>query len=368
MNYFLRQSRARLLSGLKYVVRRELVSPGHILVKPGQTVQSTQIIAECEMPGRLDTFRLARVLGVRPDRVSRHIRKEVGDQVALGETIAERSVWGKKYFFRSPVDGTIDRIDSRGGDIVIRRPPIDFALEAGFEGEIADIIGEKAVDIRIVADVLIGVLGAGPPTVGQIEVINENQEDLEERHIDGGCCDRILISGGAISYGVIKRAMAMGVRAIVAASIPARDYIEYTEKEWGGVLDEGKPKTIGFIITEGFGRHKMRLDLLEFFHALKGQVVVLDEITGITGLGVIVPLGSEHAAAQSTQLRRDVVKMKKLEKARIIAGEQFGMIGRIVSGSFIHGEETLGADVELVRLKLDSGEEVVVPRWNIEVI
>ena len=210
--------------------------------------------------------------------------------------------------------------------------------------------------------------GIGPATVGQVEVLSEGQEDLEEKHIDGGCCDRILISGGAITYGVIKRAMAMGVRAIVAASIPAGDFIEYREKEWGGVRDDDRAKTIGVIITEGFGRHKMRLDILEFFHALKGQMVVLDEITGITGLGVIVPLGSEQTYSQVSQLRKDVVKMKKLERVRIIAGEQFGMMGRIVSGSFIRGEETLGAEVELVRLKLDSGEEVVVPRWNIEVL
>ncbi|HNT30051.1 MAG TPA: hypothetical protein PKL83_03815 [bacterium] len=369
MSIFLRNSLARLVSGIQYVVKRELVNDGSILVKPGESVLADQVIAQCEMPGHQDIFRLARVLGVSTGRVQRYLRKKQGEPVKVGEMIAMRGGLGNKRIFRSPVDGTIENIDAKHGEIVLRRPPVDYSLEAGFDGIVAEVRTPREVYIQITADVFTGVLGMGERCVAEIDIITDSNEDLEERHIDGGSCDRIIVTGGNISYPVIKRAMAMGVRGIIAAGIPARDYQEYTSRELQGEFTQSEGKTLTMIITSGFGHHTMQLEFMEFFHSLRGQLVVMDRIHGTQVTGLIVPLGSAkstHLPSQS--FRKDVVKLKKQQRVRIIAGARYGFSGRVVAGKLMQGDQLLGEQAEFVKVRLDSGEEHAVPRWNVEVI
>jgi len=368
MTTFVRESISKNLIKATYPIRRELPARGQLAVRPGDRVTATQVIGQCKMPGDSEYFRLSSMLGVSPRQIQKYLRKQIGEHLRVNEEVAARTFFGRKRSFRSPIDGTLTEIDDKTGQVIIQRNSIDFSLEAGFEGEISRVEDSRMIDINVVATILQGMMGIGLPVMGTIETVTEAGESLLSRHIDGGCCDHILISSGPIDYELLKRAMAMGVRGIIAGSIPARDFQDYIAKECDGDVDGPKSKAIGLILTEGFGKIRMRQQFWEFLSGLRGELVLMNELTnGKPGLiypseNYQVPLGGVHSS------ERSFIPLKSRQRVRLIAGLHFGQEGVIANERIVASEDPEEPGPDMIKVQLDGGAAVLVPRWNLEAI
>jgi hypothetical protein len=305
---------------------------------------------------------------VSPRQVGRYLRKEIGEHLRVNEEVASRTFFGRKRSFRSPIDGTLTEVDEKSGQVIIQRNSIDFSLEAGFEGEVSHVEDNRIIDINVAATILQGILGIGLPVMGTIEIVTEAGESLLSRHIDGGCCDHILISSGPIDYELLKRAMAMGVRGIVAGSIPARDFQDYVAKECDGDVNGPKSKAIGLILTEGFGKIRMRQQFWEFLSGLKGELVLMNDLDNGKP-GVVYPSENYQVPLGGVlNSERSFIPLKSRQRVRLIAGLHFGQEGTVVSERIAAADSPEAPGVDMVKVQLDGGATAQVPRWNLEAI
>jgi len=366
MSILARESHSKYLTGVSYPIRRELPARGKVSVKVGDRVRAGQTIGECLVPGERNSFQISTVLGTSAWRIPRYMVKQIGDSIRANEEIAVRSSWGRKRSFRSPIDGTLKAVDPDSGKVTIQRGSVDYSLEAGFQGTVERVAEDRVIDIAVTATLLQGVMGIGLPVMGSVEIVTSDNELLKARHIDGGCCDHILVSPGRIDYELLKRCMAMGVRGVVAGSISARDFQEYVNRECDGDVSGPKSKAIGLLLTEGFGDFRMRQPFWEFLRSLGGSLVLLDWL--VSGKPALV-YPTEHTQlsfARDHDPAQTFVPLRPRQRVRIIAGLQFGQEGTVVSEQLTEKPEVYGPGVELIQIRLGDGKTVFLPRWNIE--
>jgi hypothetical protein len=101
------------------IIRKERRLPikGEVLVKVGDIVSPTDVVAKAELPGPLTPVRVADRLGIEPRSLPQVMKKRVGESVRKGEVLAEmKSFFGLlKSSVESPVDGVVEFISDVTG-------------------------------------------------------------------------------------------------------------------------------------------------------------------------------------------------------------------------------------------------------------
>ena len=360
MANMIRSSVSALVHKADYIARRSLPKPGDILVKPGETVNVSQIVGNCDMPGDKAFFNLAMIMGVSSRSIPRYMQVQIGQEVEVGSVIAQKKNWRGKRFFRAPIAGSVESYNVKTGELIMRRPPICYMLEAGFDGEVLEVHDQQMVDIRTTAHVLLGCFGLIKPSQGKIQVLSEDSV-IEEKHIDGGCCDRIVVSKGAINFAIIRRAMSMGVKGLVAGSISAREFHKYVS---AGGLSPDSENQLSVIITEGFGDYQMRDEFWDYLVTLNGVTAMMDEVGYEKEAAIVLPL--EYSKDNTRKLLKQITPFKKNQLVRVIAGLNYGKLAKVVSGRMLNGDELYGETAEMILIKLENGLETAMPRWNLE--
>lgn len=115
-----------------YVIRkiRRLPIEGEVIVKEGDQVTHTAILATTYIPGRAQTLNAAEILGLIVDQRSRsselnkYMFKKQGDPVEKDELIAMRKeLFGLvKKPMKSPIKGTLEYVSDVSGQIILREP------------------------------------------------------------------------------------------------------------------------------------------------------------------------------------------------------------------------------------------------------
>ena len=114
---------------------RRLPIMGEVLVKLNDKVSSETVVARTNLPGDPYIVDVAEKMGIDPsvNKVSEYMIKKLGDPVEEKEVIAKISllmgIFKKEAF--SPVEGFIEHIGERTGQVVIRSPDVPLELSPG---------------------------------------------------------------------------------------------------------------------------------------------------------------------------------------------------------------------------------------------
>ena len=133
-------------------VRRERRLPlkGEVLVKVGERVHATTIVARTHLPGNVQTVNLASALGMEPSEVAKHLTKPIGSTVEAGEIIAKtKALFGLlKSEAKAPAAGTLESLSDVTGQLILREAPIPVEIDAFIEGTIAEVLPEEGVIVE----------------------------------------------------------------------------------------------------------------------------------------------------------------------------------------------------------------------------
>ncbi|MBD3368474.1 MAG: hypothetical protein GF405_09940 [Candidatus Eisenbacteria bacterium] len=136
-------------------VKRELAIEGEVFVSPGDRVEPADVVArsvqEFLRPFFLD---VADVMKVEPEELSDVLVKQPGDEVERQEVIAKQP-WrlGRPSSYRSPVEGTIEKILPNGTLVVRERPELSRVLTTV---SVADELGVHRSKMRPYLKVEVG--------------------------------------------------------------------------------------------------------------------------------------------------------------------------------------------------------------------
>jgi hypothetical protein len=109
----------------KTVLRRmrRLPLKGDVLVKIGDLVEPSTIVARAALPGVMQSVKVAAQLGIEVSDLGGALKVSIGDSVEKGQILAEsKSFFGLfKSESKSPVTGTVETISHTSGNIGVRQ-------------------------------------------------------------------------------------------------------------------------------------------------------------------------------------------------------------------------------------------------------
>jgi hypothetical protein len=350
--------------------RRDLPILGEVLVKEGDLVSGSDVVARAQLDGELRIVRVAELLGIPSADLPSVLRVAEGDSVAEGALLAEmRGLWG---LFRStvlsPISGTIELISAVTGHVGVRAPSTPLNLTAYIPGLVVSVESQRSVVVEAESTFVQGIFGVGGERLGRLRMLPVSAAtQLIEEHIPDRAEGEVLVGGHSPTSGALAKAAKAGAGGCITGSVDDRALREYVGYDIGVALTGDENISMTLIITEGFGSLPMSERVLTTLGPLEGKVVSINGATqvraGAQRPEIIGPMGE-------TTDRRDGRERSLSPGARIrvIRVPYFGATGVIEALPHELARIDTGAMVRVLRARLDDGRQVTVPRANVELL
>lgn len=348
---------------------RRLPLKGDVVVGVGDEVSPRTVVARTNIPGILRTVKAAAQLGIDADELPRALVVKQGDTVEARQLLAEtRSFFGMfRSEARSPVDGTVELISEITGQIGIRERPNPVEVDAYVQGSVVSVLEGEGVVVETRGALIQGIFGVGGERQGAVRMAAQDPaEALTETHLTPDMAGQVVVGGSNISGAALRRASEIGVAGVVVGAIVDRDLIDFLGYDIGVAITGHEAINLTLILTEGFGTIRMADRTFRLLQSLAGQTASINGATQIRA-GVIRPelIVPRAAAAEGEGERLDLELGTPI---RIIREPYFGQLATVAALPPELQEIPSGALVRVLEAKLQNGEQVVVPRANVEII
>lgn len=352
--------------------KRRLPILGEVLVQKGSKVSPETPVAKAYIPGNPQSINVANILGCEAEDIENYMKKKAGDTIAKDEILASsKSFFGLfKTECKSPVAGTVEHVSEITGQVIIRGPAVPIVINAYVTGTVTEIIDREGVTVETKGAFIQGIFGVGGEREGVLKMISQNHDEvLDGPAITADCKDKILVGGSLMTGAAIKKAAAVGARGIVAGGIIDKDLVDYLGFDIGVAITGHEDIPLSLIVTEGFGKIPMANKTFDLLKSLEGMTASINGATqiraGVMRPEIIVPNEAAVVHESTVDLEGNLDAGTVI---RCIREPYFGQIAEIVDlPPELFVIET-GAKVRIMHVKLRTGEVVVVPRANVELI
>ena len=362
----------KVTSRMSNRVIRMLPIKGDVMVQVGDTVTANQIVAATYMPGDVYPLNMANMLAVPPKDVKELMLLSEGSPVEEGEPLAQTAgIFGKfKKVFNSPYTGTVETISDVTGQVILRGPDIPVEVKGYMSGTVVEVTSEIGCVIENEVAFVQGIFGIGGETCGTIKfAVNSSDSTLNASDVTSEMKDCIVIGGARITVEAIEAARSVGAAAIIGGGMDDQDLKDFLGYDLGVAITGSEKKGITVIVTEGFGEISMALRTFELLKKHEGHVASVNGATqiraGVMRPEIIIPL-EECAIEDEPDHAGGYLEIGKT--LRIIRDPYFGMIGKVSAlppNPHVLGS---GSKARVLEVELNSGESVIVPRANVELI
>jgi len=337
-------------------LRRErlLPVPGRVIARVDQKVTPLDVVAEAHYGQDHLLIDVARMLGIQPEAAQRLIQVKAGEMVTEGQCIAQRMSL-VPYTLRAPSNGRVILVGD--GRILMEAGEGTFELRAGIPGRVTRQISERGVEITFSGALVQGVWGNGQMGLGlMLPVTTTPDEMLSLNHIDVSLRGSILLAGHCSDPAALQAAGDLPVRGMILGSlspalIPLAAQMQYP-----------------IVLVDGFGLKSMDSAAYKLLTTNAKREVTLnaepfDRQTGVRP-EILIPM----PVTQEPPLPREVETFAPDQPVRLTRAPHAGVVGTLAG--LLPGLTTIpsGLRVAAAEVRLDSGEQIVVPLANLEVL
>jgi hypothetical protein len=351
---------------------RRLPLKGQVMVKEGEIVNPDTVVARTEIPGIMQTIRAGEQLGLEPAELKAALKVHINDKVERDQVLAEtRSFFGLfKSEVRTPIAGTVELISDRSGHIGVRVPATPIEVSGYINGRVAEVIPEEGVVVEAMAALVQGIFGVGGERNGVVHMLVKDPNDpLTEDMITSDLAGKVVVGGSNVSGAALRKAAEVGCAGVVVGAIIDKDLIDFLGYDIGVAITGQEDINTTLITTEGFGSIRMAERTFKLLSSLEGKRASINGATQIRA-GVIRPeviVTSE--GRENEEAPQDLGQILDIgSHIRVIREPYFGMIGSVTG---LPPEPVIipsGATVRVLNARLVNGQDVTVPRANVEII
>ncbi len=361
-------------SRLTHRVRRQLPIAGEVRVEVGARVDAQDIVAETFMPGEVTPINIANLLALPPADVPECMLKKEGDRVEVGEALARtKGIFGLfKNVCATKVAGTVESVSAVTGQVMVRGEPLPVQVRAYLSGTVVEVFPGEGVAIEADASLIKGIFGVGGEAYGRIVMAcSSHEQELTADLITPAMKDCVIVGGARMTDAAIERASDVGAAAVVSGGMDDEDLRDFLGYDLGVAITGSEDVAVTVIITEGFGEIAMARRTFELFASRQDAEASVNGATqiraGVMRPEIIIPLSEQEKAHQPEPAHADS-ELKPGRPVRIIRDPYFGLIGAV--GALPPEPRSLdsGSKARVLEVKLDSGESVIIPRANVELI
>ena len=366
----------KVTEGMTIQKERRLPLEGEVLMQAGAIVKAEDVVAKADLPGNVQLVNVANLLSVPPEEIAEYMLKAVGEVVSEDEIIATtKGLFGLfKSQARSPIDGTIEAVSDVTGQVILREPPIPVEIKAYTDGTVTEAVPNEGVTVETYGTYIQGIFGIGGETVGNLTIVAElPSAELTAEQILPEHTDSILVGGSLVTTEAIQKAIQHGVKGIIAGGIDDADLRELLGYELGVAITGSEEIGITLVITEGFGSIAMAEQTFTFLKAREGMKTSINGATqiraGVVRPEIVIPFVSEATASVSdTDDGATEGILEVGSSVRIIREPHFGKLGRVTELPVELQNLETEAQVRVLRVELENGEQTTLPRANVEAI
>ncbi len=362
----------KVTKGMIIQKKRRLPLEGEVLVEVGATVKAEDVVAKADLPGNVQLLNVANLLSVQPNEVEEYMLKPIGETVSKDEIIATtKGLFGLfKSQARSPIDGTIETISDVTGQVILREPPIPVELKAYTDGTVTETIPNEGATVETYGTYIQGIFGVGGETLGDLIVVANSPNDvLTPEQILPEHKGNIIVGGSLVTTDTIQKAVQLEVNGIIAGGIDDADLRQLLGYELGVAITGSEKLGITLVITEGFGSIAMAERTFALLKAREGMKTSINGATqiraGVVRPEIVIPFVSE---GEDTEADSTVGLLGIGTSVRVIREPNFGKLGRVTELPIELQELETEAEVRVLQVEFENGEQTTLPRANVEVI
>jgi hypothetical protein len=337
-------------------IRRErlLPVPGRVLVRRGQKVGVTDVIAEAKLNPEHVLLNVARGLGLSENQADQYLQCKAGMQVSQGDVLAG-PVGVAKRVVRASKNGRV--LVAGGGQILLEMDVSPYELKAGIPGMVVSLVDERGAVIEAVGALIQGVWGNGRIDFGiMVGQLKTSDATLTADALDVSLRGSIILGGHCEDAEVLKTAANLPLRGLVLSSMnPA-------------LLPLAERVKVPIVIIEGFGQLPMNSAAFKLLTTNERREVAInaqpwDPTTGMRP-EIIIPL----PATVEPDLPPETDNFKAGQQVRVIRAPGLGRIGSIVELQPGAVPLPSGVSAPAAQVKMENGENILLPLANLEVL
>ncbi|MEK6256597.1 MAG: hypothetical protein N2C13_04675 [Chloroflexota bacterium] len=333
---------------------RSLPIIGTLLVRSGQKVTATDVIAEAKLEPAHIVLDVARGLGISSKNTSKYMKRRVGDDVTKDSIVASREGLVTRSI-RSPHDGRL--VANSHGQVLIEIKNKPYQLMAGIPGEMLSVEAELGGIVETKGAWIQGVWGNGKINQGKLKVLaTEINHVLSPDEIKPNMRGLILLAGHCNQRSILETAEEASINGLILGSMAPQLVIPASKV--------GYP----IIVIEGFGKLAMNSAAYNLIssHDTRETVINAEIFDRYADKRpeIIIPLDASGEAINPLSMD----SFRSGQRVRIIRSPHHGEIGSLIT--IIAGMTPLpsGLRAQCAQIELESGEKAVIPLANIEVL
>ena len=362
----------KVLENTSVEKERRLPLKGEVLVEKGIDVAPEKIVARTHLPGNVQMVNVANLLNVDAQDVPEFMLVDIGNNISQGDLVAEtKGIFGLfKSEVKSPVNGVLESISNVTGQIVIREAPIPVEVDAYMNGNVSQIMDKEGVVITSNAVFIQGIFGMGGENRGDLHVLVDSREkELNEGMITTDMKGSIIVGGSHISLNAYKKAISMGVAAVVVGGFNYHDLKDILGYTLGVAITGSEDIGTSLIITEGYGKIPMGARSFDILKKNDGRFTSVNGATQIRA-GVIRPeivIPFNDIDGLDSAVKKNEIGITEGSLVRVIGSPYFGQIGTVKS--LPHELQKMESEtmVRVAEVKIND-QNFVIPRANLEMV
>lgn len=357
---------------------RRLPLKGTVLVTTGDTVQPDTVVARAELPGLMQTLKVAGALGIDPDDVPGILLAQVGDRIEKAQVIARTpGIWGMfRQEYKASSGGIVELVSPVTGNVGVRGAATPVEVTAYLPGLIAEILPDEGVVVEARGAFIQGIFGVGGERRAPLCCVSANpQAPLTETDITAEHAGKLIVGGSHVSEAALQRAAEVGVSGIVTGGIIDSDLVAFLGHDIGVAITGHEDIPLTLLITEGFGTIAMAERTFALLQSLEGQEASFSGATqiraGVIRPEIFVAAVNQNDAESGTRkaASEEDFTLAIGTPIRIIREPYFGMLATVTGLPPELRTIGSGAEVRVLEATLNaSGDTVVVPRANVELM
>ncbi len=338
------------------LIRRErlLPVPGRVVVRKGQKVSATDVIAEARLAPEHMLLDIARGLGLSREQADSHIVCKAGSPVAQGDILAG-PVGFTQRLVRAPRSGKV--IVAGDGQVLMELDAPPYELRAGLPGVVSELVSDRGVVIETTGALIQGVWGNGRIDFGLMYVLTKSLDDtLSLDQLDVSMRGSVILASHCANSEVLKAAAELPLRGLILGSMDS------------ALQPLAIKMRFPIILLDGFGRIPMNSSAYKLLTSNNRREVTLNAEPRDRYREVRPEVVIELPAPEHASLPRESDVFSPNQPVRILRAPFEGRVGLLMKvrpgrSSLPNGILTQVADV-----KLENGETVLVPLANMEVL
>jgi hypothetical protein len=340
---------------LTTIVRERLLPvSGQVVARLNQKVNAGDVVATGQMAREHALLDLARTFGISPDAADKMVKCKVGDKLAEGTVVAQRGgILGREV--KVPRDGKVVAVG--GGQILMEVGETSIELRAGIPGTVIQIIPDRGVVVQTVGALVQGIWGNGRMDMGLLTSLLEKPDDvLTTAHLDVSLRGSVILGGTCRDADTLRAAADLPVRGLILASLPP------------ALVPLAAQMRYPIVVVDALGVQPMdpvayKLLTTNIKREVTLNAEVYDRYTG-TRPEIIIPL----PVTQETPVPREMDTFAPGQQVRMRRAPHAGEIGTL--SNLKPGLTTLpsGLRAPAGEVRLETGEQVLVPLINLEIV